>query len=558
MNLHMSLAWLALSFALFGAGASAQFTEADAHLLFERSGIPATRFGAGVAALGDVNGDGVLDVAASAPRADGPATLSGTVFALSGVDGSTLWSRSETSFQAFLGLGLETMDWDDDGVLDVVAGAAGAGRVQIFSGTDGTTLATLVGPASASASFGAYLAVGGDLDGDGTQDLLVSAPGLAAGSELLAGRIYAYARGSTLPFATLDGGELDFLGTGLTFLGDIDAPPDGRAEFVAGRRFGGGFTGEARVYGWNGTSIDLRFPTPPLGFGAGCRLHGGKDLDGDGIPDFAAGDVAGNQVRLLSGANGEVLRTLDGEGEGGGFGFVRLIGDVEGDIEGDIEGGDGGADVAVGAWENSSGAPNGGKVFVYSGASGALLKTITSLTPGQRLGYDVRELGDLNGDGKLDLVVGALGGIDADPAGSVLAFSAHLSAPANTSYPAALATDPDLFDSGGDPTSGPIVGSPIEVFNTTLDCTGAPSAGLYGMAGTLALRAHPFPTSFGGLWLAGPLLFQCGGAHTQNLVECHPGGLVLPPNPALIGISYTVQGLCAGRLSVALRQTIGG
>src|SRR5262249_46324232 len=152
-------------------------------------------------------------------------------------------------------------------------------------------------------------------------------------------------------------------------------------------------------------------------------------------------------------ANGALLHTLDGNGEQGSFGAARLIPDVDGD---------GRADVAVGAWENSSGASNGGKVFVYSGASGAVLKTITSTTTEQNLGIDVRGMADFNGDGKRDLAVGAYGdGFSGPQPGSALIFSGHLAAPANSSDPAERVTDPVLTDAGGDPATGPVIGSPF-------------------------------------------------------------------------------------------------
>ena len=219
------------------AALHAQYAEPSAVVLFDQSiGVASNLFGWATVGLGDVNGDGVLDLAVSAPFATvGGRSSAGRVYALSGADGSTLWAHGESRTSAILGYSLEVMDWNADGVLDVVTGApfATVGRTWIFSGVDGATLAELVGEATNS-GFGAAVATGGDVDGDGTPDLLVAAPFRSvSGTE--SGRVYAFARGSTTPFTSLDGPFANAqYGIGLAYLGDTDA--DGRDELVAGYR----------------------------------------------------------------------------------------------------------------------------------------------------------------------------------------------------------------------------------------------------------------------------------------------------------------------------------
>ncbi len=385
-----------------GAAASAQFVEPDVDVLLERSIGPAGNdFGGEVLALNDVNGDGVADLAAS----DSGTQSAGRVHVLSGVDGSTLWTRSQPgSLQ--LGSALERMDWNADGVLDVVAGAPSPftvpGRTWIFSGVDGTVLADL---SPSFDRFGQILASGGDLDGNGTEDLLVGTPEEAV---FLTGRVDVYERGSTAPFRTLLGQyEFDFFGSAIAFVGDTDVPPDGRDEIAVGI---GGYlapSGQVRVYGWQGSGPSERFT---IDLAEAARdLDGGKDVNGDGLPDFAAATKDG--VLVFSGGDGALLHTL---GQPDAFGAVALLDDLDGDSR---------ADIAAGSRTSSSGANLGGKVFLYSGASGALVKTITSTTANRFLGADVREIDDLDGDGKHDLVVGAEGAGSSHPIGSVLVFS---------------------------------------------------------------------------------------------------------------------------------------
>lgn len=407
----------------------------------------------------------------------------------------------------------------------------------------------------ANGGFGASLATGGDFNGDGTEDLIVAAPFLDTGTGAGVGRVYAFTLGSTTAYATIDGPfAMAEFGTGLSYVGDTSSPRDGRDEIVVGQRLSASFfDGEVHVYTWNGTNAAEVYSAGGVGLGyslLGDRIDGGKDLNADGLPDFIVGDMYHNELEVFSGRNGALLHTLDGNGEQGDFGAGRLIDDIDGD---------GLADLAVGAWQNSSGAPDGGKVFVYSGASGALLKTITSTGTQQNIGIDVRGLGDLNADGKQDLLVGAYGdGFSGTLPGAAIVFSNHLPAPKNSYCPAASPTDPLLADAGGDPTAGPIIGSPLEVFNVVLDCRNAPASGIYVVRVQPTKRATALATAFGWLWVAGQPLHSCAGMHNQDVVLCSPGGLVLPNDPALIGLSYVAQGFCGARLSNAIVQTIGG
>jgi hypothetical protein len=74
---------------------------------------------------------------------------------------------------------------------------------------------------------------------------------------------------------------------------------------------------------------------------------------------------------------------------------------------GDING-DGASEIIVGALRNSQGGPLAGKVFVYSGRDGALLHAVTG-APFNRLGHAVGGVGDVDADGVPDYAVGGPG-----------------------------------------------------------------------------------------------------------------------------------------------------
>ena len=268
----------------------------------------------------------------------------------------------------------------------------------------------IVGPASRS-QFGYGVASGGDLDGDGAEDLAVLALETKA--------VYVYSG------ADADGDGLPDLGLlfstpggkGLASVGDVDG--DGCDELAVGSPANGnGQAGVVEV--WSGFDGDPAAPCPDgpvlrltltdgIADGAyGEDVAGGSDLDGDGTPDLVVGAKSSNGtggVYVLSGADGAPLYPAVYGVDPGDQAFgasVALIADVTGDLIDDI---------VVGARNRddpATGEQNGGAVYVLSGASGAATFQAFG-TAGEQLGSDVASAGDLDGDGAADLLAGARG-----------------------------------------------------------------------------------------------------------------------------------------------------
>jgi hypothetical protein len=111
----------------------------------------------------------------------------GRVFVMSGRSTASLRRLAPPSDQHLALFGYAVAgpgDVNDDGIPDLAVGAPGdgasglkeAGRVYLFSGADGSLLREIDPPAPRrKAMFGYALAAAGDLDGDG--DLVVGAPG---------------------------------------------------------------------------------------------------------------------------------------------------------------------------------------------------------------------------------------------------------------------------------------------------------------------------------------------------------------------------------------------
>jgi len=166
-------------------------------------------FGGALADLGDLDGDGLHELAVGAWADDIGATnsLEGSVTVLRGawllatgfgnppVGPRDLWRRSGSAVYAFYGSWMTAVgDLDGDGASEVAVGApqggsataTGNGYVEVVSGRTGTLLFRSDG-ATFSGEFGRGIAGPGDIDGDGRSDVAIGAPydgqgGASAGS----------------------------------------------------------------------------------------------------------------------------------------------------------------------------------------------------------------------------------------------------------------------------------------------------------------------------------------------------------------------------------------
>jgi FG-GAP repeat protein len=372
-------------------------------------------FGTSMAGIGDVDGDGIRDMAIGAPEArNGFIRDCGAVYVYSGASGTLLWIAYGPEEYTYLGRTVAAVgDINGDGIDDVSSGAYfaspsglyGAGTAYVYSGLNGAILLQIDGTEE-NQNLGKAIADAGDIDGDGLPDLILGVPNADPGG--------VYNAGWTLVCSGADGSVLyrfegsnrrERMGAYVAGCGDIDG--DLVPDILCSIPFFGGELGKAIVYSGATGLMIWEF----VGSGQellGTSLAGGHDVDLDGVPDLLLGAMkakVGSEftvgtVYLRSGATGDLLQQWDGYEAGSHFGSsVDFLGDIDGD---------GVAEILVGAPEETAlGVDSAGKVHVYSGASGALLHSFDGPGEFASAGVVVAALGDLNGDGVDEIGYGA-------------------------------------------------------------------------------------------------------------------------------------------------------
>jgi hypothetical protein len=211
-------------------------------------GAPNGRFGAAMTAVGDVDGDGITDVAFGAPGAH-------RVFVYRG-GSTTLLASLTQSGASYFGWSLTAGDFDGDGGVDLAAATLSPTGFVVLRKT-GATFSSSAWFTGVGAGGDTYL-TSGDIDRDGDADIAVGWPNISPG-----GRVVLYRGGANMSVLgarseTVSSVEL---GRSVTL---ADTTGDGRADLFAGEpRASTAYLRAGKMFGWvMGTTPELSNQTP--------------------------------------------------------------------------------------------------------------------------------------------------------------------------------------------------------------------------------------------------------------------------------------------------------
>jgi len=413
----------------------------------------------GVAAAGDLDGDGQTDLVVSAIFDSTVERRQGAVYLVSGMPGASIDNIGNVAHTKLVGD--DANDWagyavagagdvDGDGQADLFVGATRDDT----SGTDAGISFVLLGPVDGDAvladradaawtgasagEISGELSWVGDFDGDGLDDLLVGAqwagdnngaaylvfgPATSGGSLAAADLVLSGENADDEASSSLSGvGDLD--GDGLNDLAvgarnaDLDGENSGGVYVVLGGRTGSHSLASAdSVLMGEGAGAEV---------GWGVSIAGAGDTDGDGYDDMIIGarndsDAATNAgaAYIVQGPVADGMWSLS-------LADAKLLGETADDFTGDSVGGagdvdgDGFSDVVVGSGYSSLGAEEGGAAYVLRGpltGTSSLADAdgiIRAAAAQDRL--RTRGAGDLDNDGLDDIVVTAQLADDGDEA----------------------------------------------------------------------------------------------------------------------------------------------
>jgi hypothetical protein len=380
-------------------------------LIREIAGPTGEQFGAAVADAGDIDGDGVTDLFVGSE-------VPGFARAYSGATGALLLQLSSAvpadRFGAS-GVGLGDVDGDGLGDLaigapsEVVAGVVDAGVVRIVSGATGATLHAIVGSHLFARVGGEdRIANAGDVDGDGSDDLALLDAEVTTGSPYSVLRVMSGATGLELWAYRFDQvGYRAFTLESVANVGDLDG--DGIAEIAAGGMPNNPLLNPCRAFvlsGAAGTGL-LQVDAGAVGsYPAWMVVGAAGDVDGDLLPDFVISTTetgtSSNQVPELTlrrGSDGAVIGTITGT-PWSEFGH-RFAAGIDSDL-------DGTPDVAISESSADRGNVNVGELRLAKWPGGSLITRITGDASDQRFRGDLALIDDVDGDGAND-------GVAADP-----------------------------------------------------------------------------------------------------------------------------------------------
>jgi alpha-tubulin suppressor-like RCC1 family protein len=361
----------------------------DPYSLLQQDGTTKHEQLGGSVAMADMNNDGVADLLVGSPLAN--VTINGTVLKkagqimiISGKDHTVLRTINGPAANAQMGAAIAVVaDQNNDSVPDIIVGdpladvtklkyngfsvQKDAGRVMLYSGSDGRMLLILAEGNAAGDHFGAAVAAG-DVNSDGKVDLVVGTP-RASVSAKNAGQITVF----------------DGLGKNILYQRNVDqagenfgaaVAVDNRYLFVGAPLYDIDATikdaGRVSIFnnseGNSAALVIVDGVAKGDNFGTAVTVANGLWAVGAPLTDGAGKDSG--SVQIFSGISAAPIKTLNGATAGDNFGSaLNMQGDVNEDGKNDIAIGSAKFDVGTTVNGKAMLLKDAGRVQVVSGAS---------------------------------------------------------------------------------------------------------------------------------------------------------------------------------------------
>lgn len=415
---------------------------ADPSEVLQPTTVAGALFGYSVSKAGDINGDGYGDVVVGAPG-DRTMLNIGLVFPV---------ATSVATGKVYVYYGGPAGSFDGNSNTEPTVSA----QLSLTQPDFGSLAVVPINPL-----YGFSVGEAGDVNGDGRGDIVVGSP---AFTRLLplpvqGGRVDVY-HGTTSgisasPSRTITGGLLNALfGFSVSTAGNVNG--DAYSDIIAGAPGSLNFLGAGQAYVFHGSSTGVTATTTASANAAlnsagllttlfGYNVSNAGDVNGDGFGDVIVGEPAALESLLTQTASVGAARIFYGSASGATttgattlnsprrpsllgllqgnllFGYsVSGTGDVNCDGFADIIIGEpGGTALSLGRGLLNLVSANvvSGRSYVYFGRAAKpvnspsyTIEQTGSVTVANLIGYSVADGGDVNGDGRADLLVGAPNG----------------------------------------------------------------------------------------------------------------------------------------------------